>query len=268
VIDLASQPERLIAFEGGRNFRDLGGYRTNTGRVLRWGQLYRSGALNHLTDADRTRFAGLGIRTICDFRAPAERTRAATGWPAAGLETLGWDYDFASVSMRGVLRGATEISAESMQASMTRLYRTLPALFSTPYKDLCASLVQGRVPLVFHCAAGKDRTGLAAALILTALGVPRETVLEDYVLTNTSIDLEAALFTGTRPTIGVGTEHAYLTDVTREVRAPLLEARPGYLEAAFAQMEADHGSVAGYLSERLALTPRALELMRDHLLEG
>ena len=260
---------RLVPLEGGRNFRDLGGYATGDGRRVRWGRAYRSGVMSYLTDADRVRLDGLGLRTVCDFRAPGERKREPTNWQSPGTQVLHWDYDFRSVSLRAVLADVdvAELSPEIAHRCMTELYRRLPTLFAAPYAGLFRKLADGESPLVFHCAAGKDRTGIAAALILISLGVPRDTVVGDYVLTDSVVDLEASLFAHPRTSIGVGDEHAHLTRVGREARAPLLQARPEYLQAAIEQIEGDCGSIEQYLRERLGVTDEMIRGIQDHLLE-
>ncbi len=262
------QLNRLLPLEGGRNFRDLGGYATDDSRRVRWGRIYRSGVMSYLTDADRTRLDALRLRTLCDFRAPAERKREPTTWRPPEVQMLHWDYDFRSVSLRAVLADVTELSPESAHKCMQELYRRLPTLFAKPYEDLFRKLADGELPLVFHCAAGKDRTGVAAALILMSLGVPRETVFGDYALTDSVVDLEAALFEHPRTSLGVGDEHSHLKGVTREARAPLLEARPAYLQAAIDQVEGDYGSVEGYLRERLGVSDDMIRSIQAHLLEG
>lgn len=260
---------RVVPLEGGRNFRDLGGYATADGRRVRWGRVYRSGVLAYLSDADRAHLAARGVRLVVDLRAPAERSREPSRWGEPAPESLHWDYDFSTVSLRSVLREVGEdLSAETLGRCVAELYRRLPALFAGPYAELLARLAAGGTPLVFHCSAGKDRTGIAAALILTALGVPRETILEDYVLTNRVVDLEAELFVHPRTSIGVGDQHAHLTRIAPEARAPLLQARPEYLAAALAQIERDHGSVDAYLRSALGVTDARLRAIRDHLLEA
>jgi protein-tyrosine phosphatase len=264
----AAEPaQRLPSVAGARNFRDLGGYPTADGQFTRWGRVYRSGALTYLTDAGRTQLAALGVRTVCDFRSAAERRREPSGSVAGNVEFLHWDYDFASVSLRGMLREVAAPSAEDMRQSITKLYRRLPSLFAEPYAAMFGQLARGNMPLVFHCAAGKDRTGLAAALLLTSLGVPHRLVLEDYALTNTAIDLEATLFQHRGTSIGVGDEQAHLSTVSRDVRAPLLEARTEYLQSAFDQIQHDHGSIDGYLTGALRVTADMRKALRSHLLE-
>ena len=266
-VDVRLSVDRLIPLEGGRNFRDLGGYVTDDGRRLRWGQVFRSGVMSYFTAADRLRLDELGLRTLCDFRSPGERRREPTNWQPAGLTVLRWDYDFREVSLRAVLADVTELSPDTAHRCMTELYRRLPTLFAKPYADLFRKLAARELPLAFHCAAGKDRTGIAAALVLTSLGVPFDTVLADYMLTDSVVDLESSLFEHPRTSIGVGDEHAHLKRVRREARAPLLQARPEYLQAAIDKIEADHRSVPAYLRERLGVTDEMIRDMRDQLLE-
>jgi protein-tyrosine phosphatase len=120
-------------------------------------------------------------------------------------------------------------------------------------------LAAGEVPLVFNCAAGKDRAGTAAALILSALGVPRETVVDDYVLTNRVVDLEAIFMDRRR--------RNELTDQSRGVVTAILKADPSYLHAALDAVEEKHGSIAAYLRDALGITEEALFTMRQSLLE-
>jgi len=262
-----SDARRQPALEGARNFRDLGGYRSLDGRRVRWGQLYRSGALADLTVAGQEQVAALGIRTALDFRSPAERRREPSPWDVGSVATLHWDYDFGDVSLRGILAASSDFSVAGMRAAMLELYRRLPDLFAAPYAGLFEQLAHGQLPLVFHCAAGKDRTGVAAALVLASLEIPHATIISDYTLTNTAIDLETVLARRWRNSIGVANDHAHLSQITPEVRRPLLEARPEYLQAALEQMQSAHGSLQGYLAERLGVSTEALREIRARLLE-
>jgi protein-tyrosine phosphatase len=151
---------------------------------------------------------------------------------------------------------------------MMRLYRALPEHLAVAYAGLFARLAAGDLPLVFACAAGKDRTGLAAALVLTALGVPRELVIEDFRLTETAVDLERVLLQRPDRGLGLDADRAGLAAVSRETRAPLLAADPEYLVTALAQIESAYGSVAEYLRARLGVDAASLAAIRSHLLEG
>ena len=175
---------RVLPLQGGRNFRDLGGYRTADGRSVKWGLLYRSGQMHDLTAADYTYLQKRGIRTVCDFRDTGERTREPTLWPAGQRpKVLSDDYtlDVSAMKLPGDPAGWTR---EQVVTAMTATYPQLLDQFNGQYARMFAELLAGDVPLAFHCTAGKDRTGVAAALLLTALGVPRTTVVEDYLLSN------------------------------------------------------------------------------------
>ncbi|KTT95243.1 protein tyrosine phosphatase, partial [Sphingomonas yabuuchiae] len=175
---------RVLPLQGGRNFRDLGGYRTADGRTVKWGLLYRSGQMHDLTPADYVTLQKLGIRTVCDFRDTAERTREPTLWPAGQRpKVLSDDYALDMSAMR--LPGDPSTwTHEQVVTAMTATYPKLLDQFNGQYRRMFAELLAGDVPLAFHCTAGKDRTGVAAALLLTALGVPRATIIDDYLLSN------------------------------------------------------------------------------------
>jgi protein-tyrosine phosphatase len=258
---------RQLVLQGGRNFRDLGGYATADGRRTRWRQLYRSGVMHRLTDDDCAHLATLDIRVICDLRTPGERDREPTRLSADTINVMQWDYDHRHISFRSQLRGTEALTPELVRGCMLNIYRSLPNLLAEQFGGLLQRIATGTVPLVFHCSAGKDRTGIAAALILTILGVPREQISADYILTNTAMDLEAELFTRATGSIGIGDEYSMLSRTSPEIRAPLLRAYPEYLQAAFEQIDADHGSIETYLAERLGVTVDMQARMRSQLLE-
>lgn len=258
---------RLVPLQGGRNFRDLGGYRAADGRQVRWKRLYRSGVLTYLTDGDCAYLATLGIRVVCDFRTPSERAQASIRWDAGQTEQLHWEYDTQRFRLSGLLQGA-HLCAQSMRRAMIGFYEFLPTHFALPYRAIFTRLAAGDLPLVISCSAGKDRTGLAAAMVLTALGVSWEDVLHDYCLTNQLIDLERAFFTHPGASVGFDDTQGSFAKLTPEVRAPLLEASPAYLEAAFVSIEREYGSFTAYLETVLGVTDAQRELIRDHLLES
>lgn len=259
--------QRLIALEGGRNFRDLGGYAAADGRRTRWGRVFRSGVMSYLTDRDHLQLRPLQIRTVCDFRSPREREREPIRWGSEPVDVLHWDYDPREVSLRAFVTGR-EISAEVSRSTMTALYRKIPMLFATQYRALLDRLSGGELPLVFNCAAGKDRTGVAAALLLRTLGVSADDVLADYVLTDAAVDLERELFARATGSVALGDDHSYLHQVSPEARRPLLRALPEYLDAAFRQIEDDHGSVPDYIRRVLGVDDVKLERLHTRLLES
>ena len=258
--DPAPAPQRVLPLEGGRNFRDLGGYAAADGRTVRWGLLYRSGGMAGLTAADYAHLDTLGLASLCDFRTPAEREAEPTVW-AGTAKPDSWTHDVAS--LRGDLARMFDAgampSAAAMRDAMLGLYADLPEAQAPGYAELFRRLVAGAVPLVFNCTAGKDRTGVAAALVLTALGVPRETVREDYLLTDAAADFG-------RMAPGRKALDA-LAQLPPDVLAPLLSADPAYLDAAFAAIETRYGSIETYLAERLGVGAAALDRLRARYLQ-
>ena len=134
---------------------------------------------------------------------------------------------------------------------MNELYRALVNDQSHRFAELFDHLLQADAPLVFHCTAGKDRTGFAAALILLALGVPRDLVLQDYLLTNRVYKHPAS------------TQHA----LSAEVLAVLWQVQPDFLHAALDAVDRDHGGIERYLQQRLGLGPAALKTLAERYLE-
>jgi protein-tyrosine phosphatase len=244
---------RIVCLEGCTNFRDLGGYRTADGRRVRHGLVFRSAHLGGLTQADRDVLAGLGVRTVVDLRGLSE----AAETPHA-LEGLGAEIMAAAIEprigerIRAALAngGATP---DVIAGFMTEHYREYPAYGAAAFRTLFTALLDGaRRPLVFHCTAGKDRTGFAAALLLSVLGVPWPVILDDYLHTN-------AVWTG-----HVG---RYL-ELDTATRAALIEARVTYLEAAFAALRETHGSVEGFCADALGMDSARRARLLTELLEA
>jgi protein-tyrosine phosphatase len=250
---------RVIPLEGGRNFRDLGGYRTLDGRRVKWGKIYRSGSMAWLTPADYDRLSTLAIKTVCDLRTDRERTAEPNKWcEAANIGYWAREHSNSFGELRKVMVSGLS-TPEMARAAMIEGYRQLPFEQAPAHRALFNRLAAGEVPLVFNCAAGKDRAGTAAALILSALGVPRETVVEDYVLTDRVVDLEAIFMDRRRKN--------ELTNQSRGVVTAVLKADASYLHAALDAVEERHGTVAAYLREALGITADALFAMRQSLLE-
>ncbi|MBI1265125.1 MAG: protein-tyrosine-phosphatase [Alphaproteobacteria bacterium] len=237
--------ERLLPLEGGKNFRDLGGYETADGRRVRWGQLYRSGVMTGLTEGDYRYLSHLGIGVVCDLRASSERVAEPTDWRAGPVQTLAWDYEIDTAVFAAAFSGG--LSEENSVAAFSGFYRDMPGAFADRFAALFDMLEAGGQPAAFHCSAGKDRTGVAAALILTALGVPRETILADYALSDTFVDYMADI-EASRASIDPEDPAAFWVSLPDEVLAPFMRSDPAYLAAALDQIEADHGSVDAYLT--------------------
>ena len=252
--------ERVVALDGAHNFRDLGGYPTRDGRRLRWGVIYRSGVMADLSDADHDRLHAIGIRLVCDLRANDERSARPTRWrPGSGTEFWSRDHEMSVGKLLQILKrpGA---SADSLRQFMMEAYRRLPYEQDEAYRQLFLSIAAGKLPLVFHCSAGKDRTGCAAALVMSALDVPRAAIVEDYCLTD-------SVFDASRRMILADPLGRSLATLPGELWQPVVAADPAYIEAMFGAIEQRHGSVEGYLTGELGLDADTLARVRDQLLE-
>ena len=219
--------ERHVALEGARNFRDLGGYETLDGRSVKWGMFYRSDALSELTDADVETLADLGIALVCDFRSAPEKGAEPDrlpeqNTPAVAALEMGADKFMVNDLRERIESG--DLEGLDLRGMMIEGNRQFATTFSPQYAAMFERITQGEnLPALVHCTAGKDRAGFASALILSVLGVPQETVLEDFLLTNhyTSKATERALLM-----IKVFSFFRADSDALR----PLFGVEPAYLE--------------------------------------
>lgn len=238
--------ERHLPMTGGYNFRDLGGYKTQDGNYVKWGKVFRSDDLHKLTEADIAYLDAIPIRSIVDFRSAQEIENAPDCYPETAK-----DYAL-SISPGNLsdVAGVLEMSAQTADSSMRAVNRMLvtdPAAVAR-YRDYFVLLQnESTIPLMFHCTAGKDRTGMAAALFLYALGVDRETILEDYLASNRYLGDKYAALLNQYPALG-----------------PLLTVRREYLESGLDEIESEYGSIDEYLTETLNVD---LKKMRDMYLD-
>lgn len=243
--------DRVLPVQGALNFRDMGGYLTNDGRSVKWGKLYRSAELSRLTEADLTYLKGLGIGWICDLRTAEEVALQPS--PRIGNET-NENLSFLSTANPSLMAGMTGIT-ESMLADMNRLMVGNTVLTAVILQKL---LEGGGVPALFHCAAGKDRTGFVSSIVLQAVGVPRETVLQDYAMTNQFTDRFMEQMAGSN------LAHApFMSKLEPNVAQALSEARPAYLQAAFDEIDARYGSFDGFWEQGLGFTPADRERLQQ-----
>ncbi len=249
--------------EGASNFRDLGGYQTTDGRSVKWHRLFRSNALAWLTESDLATVSDIGIRLICDFRSDDEFNNLRTRLPASSPpEILRLPiYPKAVHAMRKmVVEGDADL--DKVIAGYVGVYRAYATEHGAEFSKFLHRLVdEENHAVLFHCSAGKDRTGFAAALILTALGVPLETVFADYLLTN---ELWKPL--GFDPE-GNSPFASIIEEMDEETRTAYLGARPEYLQAALDAINETHGSFDNFFRDHLGVNDdmraRLCELFLD-----
>ena len=239
-----------MALQGASNFRDLGGYPGHGGRPLRWGRLYRSDHLAGLDASDRDELAARGLARTLDFRGHAERAAAPYQLPGVTQHVLSIEPTVVQ-QMREVVGAGRRLTADVVAELMCDLYRGLVQDQAERFSEFFDHLLHDDSPLVFHCTAGKDRTGFAAALLLLALGVPRDLVMADYLLTNEVY----------RP------PPLPASDTPPEALAVLWSVQPSFLEAALRAIDLDHGGVERYLSQRLGLGDAARAVLVRRFLQ-
>ena len=187
-------PSRHVVLDGAANVRDIGGYRSSHGLVVTRGRLFRGDSLSQLTDPDVEHLDHLGLRTVVDFRTPGEVLLSGTDRLPYGIEfaslpvgggDLGEIYEL--IACGDYERQQRELGdgrAAELMVDINRGFVADPrqrGAFGAALRLLCSP---GRLPLLYHCTSGKDRTGWMTAIVLTALGVPRELVLRDYLVSN------------------------------------------------------------------------------------
>lgn len=236
---MAPALERSIRLDGASNFRDLGGYRGLDGRAVRWRTLFRSDHLAELSASDVDALHALQLGRVFDFRGVQER--AALPDKAPGMQSWSLPVEptvFACIQQ--LLQDGEPITQPLMVAVMEETYRNFVRNDTAQFAGLFAHLLDDATPLVFHCTAGKDRTGFAAAMILLALGISRDAVMEDYLLTNRCYRAPAA------------PPDARVPRAAREV---LWGVRAEFLAAALEVIDSECGGADAYLASRLGVGP-------------
>lgn len=248
---------RILAVDGAHNLRDLGGYHTTDGRSVKWRTLYRSGIMARLTPEGAESIRQLGIIAICDLRANDERERHPTEWHhGTDIKYHSRDYEMSLGELDKTARSG-ELQATDLSLAIEVIYRELPFEQAQSYSKLFHLLASGELPLLFNCTAGKDRTGIAAALILFTLGVSRETIEQDYALTDHAIDALQAIVMG---------DPRFTNIHSTNILLPLLRADPAYLAVAFSEIERKRGGILPYLDQMLGVGYRQIGAIREALL--
>ena len=254
---------RHLRFTGAKNFRDLGGYQTADGRTVRWGLLYRSDALHALTDFDLERLSALSLSRVIDFRSDYERQQAPDRLPAGG------NIPCAQIPILDASTALVQVPRDELAKKLRNVdpheylhetYVGFVTRFTPDFRLFFRELVSaGGQPVLVHCTAGKDRTGFAAAILLRLLGVPHETVIQDYLLTNEYFFAHykwnlvlARLMKGGR-----------FADAIRG----FMRAEPQYLSTAFDTMDREFGSFERYIRDGIGLSPTEVEHLRTTYLE-
>ena len=251
---------RKLPFTGAHNFRDLGGYKTSDGKTVKWGKVYRSDNLHSLTDEDLKYMERLNLKSVVDFRSDEERNEEPDRLtpdmtpillpikfePEGVTENLTRDLTFGNLDSSNLLRDFNIILVKE---------------FTEEYREFFRHIVDnGGEPFVLHCTAGKDRAGFGSAMILTVLGVPREKIIEDYLLTNTYVSDHVD-----RKLLETELKTFFRADSDNLRKINLVEER--YIQAAFDTIDSHWGGMDQYIAEGLNLTEEDINKIKDYYLE-
>jgi len=237
---MSSTLDDYIPFPSASNFRPL--------PRVRPGTLYRSDHLGALDAGDARQIQELGIRRVLDFRGRDERTSAACQLPKVAVHSLAIEPTIVQV-LSGLLDAGHEVTADETIAYMQETYRNFVRKSTPRFAEFFGLLLESNEPTVFHCTAGKDRTGFAAALVLHALDVPREEVMRDYLLTNERFKpavLKAAAW-----------------KLPPHAAKVLYGVQPEFLDASFEAIDEDFGGIDAYLREALGLKDAERARLRE-----
>jgi len=252
-----------IAIDGAVNLRDLGGYLTESGAAVKPGLLLRSGSLAHLTEAGRQAFAELGVSLICDLRRGEERDEEPTALPEGAPARLEIPIDPGSAVALRERMGSVSMDLEERVAFMTAVTAELIRDHAEDYARMFQAILDmPEGAFLVHCSAGKDRTGVACALILHALGVSEETVFADYLLTNQTMDFEGYIL----PRLAARWEGSELPP--RESIMALAGVREEYLRAAYDEIHASFDDVEHYIEAAVGLNAAARRDLQQRYLQN
>ena len=246
--------DRRIAFEGVTNFRDLGGYRTGLDETVRWGMIFRADSLHGLLAEDMALYDQLGLRTVYDLRGDLERTENPNPVDSRHLTVLSRPPDVNPPAVQ------TNFSVADGERILADAYRGLIDHAATQIGQLFTGLIDhGALPAVFHCHAGKDRTGVVAAVLLEALGIQRRVVLDDYELTARYRQRSQQESTYQR---------LIQSGLSPEAAAGVLTTPRWAMEEALCHLDAEYCCVEEYLTGPASMRKEDLEALRARLLDS
>ena len=255
---IADSSQRQVKLQGAINFRDLGGYAAADGRHVRWDRIFRSADISKLTDSDMTVLKDKHIGSVVDLRGTQESQKAPDRL------NPGMDYILCPAGSDNALtewmKAMASIKTEAAGDSMMKSFYTRTEFLADRYKPFFARLLAlpDDKALLFHCTAGKDRTGIGAALLLYTLGVPYETIVNDYTATNYYRSAENEKMV-----------HALSQSmhIPEPVAKGMMGAKREYIEANFDAIRQQYGSIDNFLRGPVGLDDAKIKALKDKFLE-
>ena len=255
-----SEEYRLLPMDGAFNTRELGGYKTTDGRSVKWGVLFRSDKLSDISDNDQKYLQSLGIKRIVDFRSTGEKTEDPNIIPE------GINYIESPINVDGAMRSKIEAvlkgeTNKEVKSFLVDANKEFINNYTHVYEDFLRGLIDEDGPTLFHCTAGKDRAGFAAAITLIALGVSKEDVIEDYMKTN--------IFTKDKIDEMIDKiKLMSLYQADAEILRPLIGVERIYIETAFKTAEEKYGSLENFIREGLNISDEEIQILRNKFVES
>lgn len=264
---------RVVPIEGAVNFRDLGGYTTSDGREVKWHRIFRSGQLDKVTLAGCEQLKLLNIGAVVDLRTNTEQ-QSYPSHPEAfsNADTLQWQRGEIPQHLQAIKEWRESVTSQDPDAVRETMKANYPIkLYSHrfAYRALLEQLIKSDRSLLFHCAAGKDRTGVAAALVLSLLGVDEQTIIEDYLITQSQLSdrLEKWVLGGATIEEHYHAFQTMVEELPFEMLKPVFDADRVYIEHLLDYINEHYGSFEDYAKNILGFSRTDIERLRERNLD-
>lgn len=244
---------RHIPLDGCYNLRDIGGYPTRDGKITRWRTVYRSDSLHRLSADSQNTLLGNGLKTIIDLRFPEEVQHD----PNVFAASTALHYHHIPLILRDPVQPNVDGQRRDASPSLYAIYLSIIESFQPQVRAVLTTISESDFPVLIHCTAGKDRTGVIIALLLGLAGVEPETIVEDYALTSTYLT----------PLVASLKQRSAELGIDPETYAKMLETPPPAMRDTLIHIDAVYGSVERYLGS-IGLTDQQLQTLRDRLVES
>lgn len=259
---------RHIELEGEHNFRDVGGYQTSDGQQVVTGCVYRSGRLPDLTDEDVAKLEEIGIKTVVNFLTEDEIEAAGQDRVPPGTKQVLLPIESDDGMVAVILKARETADFSNVDASLNPGFHSMLVEQAKPeYAELLRAIINTDEPLVFHCSHGIHRTGTATAILLWALGVPWETIREDYLLSNHYREAEVERRLNQFRQLIARKKQISADDVDMTNLNAFYILQPHYIDATRDQIVKEYGGIDGYLTQGLGLKDAEIANLRSRLLK-
>lgn len=249
--------ERKLIINDLANFRDLGGIKTKEGKYVVWGRFYRSDALNELLTAEFPYVEGLGLRKVFDLRSASEIEKAKDNLPS---NVIYEHFPIFSNKNSGLIDGLDDglkkgnLTKAAAEELLLKMYQSFAKDDAKKFKSLLHQImIQDDDPNVFHCTAGKDRTGYTAAMIFAILKVDRQTILDEYEMTNFYTKELIKMYAADVEKLGYGKQ------LSPEVVEVIMSVNKKYLETSFEIIDKKYGGIDAYIKNQLGFSDAVRE---------